>query len=108
MEPVFKTLLSALMTYSTHYMTVKAYSYICVPDGFIGFCSGLVTMGSPVCQVGMKIMSNTEVSYATICMMGISRLILDYVVPPTKSTTLPESPATFAEKPESRASVPNR
>jgi hypothetical protein len=108
MEPVFKTVLSGLITYSTHYITVKAYSYMCVPDGFLGFCSGLVTMGSPVCQVGMKIMSNTEVSYATICMMGISRLILDYVVPSAKSTTLPESSATFAEKCESHASVTNQ
>lgn len=81
MEPLIKSVASALVTYSAHYASVKIYNYVCVPDGFTGYLTGIVTMGSPVCQVGMKLMTNTEVSYSTICIMGISRIIIDYLTP---------------------------
>ena len=81
MEPLIKSVASALVTYSAHYASVKVYNYLCVPDGFTGYLTGIVTMGSPVCQVGMKLMTNTEVSYSTICIMGISRIIIDYLTP---------------------------
>jgi hypothetical protein len=82
---VVKSVVSALISYSAHYATAKLYSAACVPDGFYGFLQGLVTSGSPVCQVGIQVLSATQVSYSTIVMMGMSRLILDAVAP-----TLPE------------------
>jgi hypothetical protein len=84
---VVKSVVSALISYSAHYATAKLYSAACVPDGFYGFLQGLVTSGSPVCQVGIQVLSATQVSYSSIIMMGMSRLILDAVAP-----TLPTEP----------------
>jgi hypothetical protein len=84
MEPLFKSIASAIITYTAHYTTVKAYNYLCIPDGVRGYFTGLLTMGSPMCQAGMKIMTHTEVSYTTIFMMGISRLLIDYFTPKEK------------------------
>jgi hypothetical protein len=80
-SPVGKGVASALISYSAHYATAKAYSAACVPDGFYGFLQGLVTSGSPVCQVGVQVLSATQVSYSTVIMMGLSRIILDVVAP---------------------------
>lgn len=80
-----KGIISALISYSAHYAATKAYSTACVPDGFYGFLQGLVTSGSPVCQVGIQVMTATQVSYSTVIMMGISRLILDTVAPSSSS-----------------------
>jgi hypothetical protein len=80
-SPVGKAVASALISYSAHYATAKAYSTACVPDGFYGFLQGLVTSGSPVCQVGVQVISATQVSYSTVIMMGLSRIILDVVAP---------------------------
>jgi len=82
-----KSVVSALISYSAHYATAKLYSAACVPDGVYGFLQGLVTSGSPVCQVGVQVLSATQVSYSSIIMMGMSRLILDAVAP-----TLPPEP----------------
>ncbi|NBV77708.1 hypothetical protein EBR66_06110 [bacterium] len=81
MDTFLKNVASALITYSVHYVSVKSYNSLCVPDGISGYFSGLVTMGSPICQIGMKLMKHTEVSYSTICIMGISRIIIDYITP---------------------------
>lgn len=80
-SPLVKGIISALISYSAHYTATKAYSTACVPDGVYGFLQGLVTSGSPVCQVGIQVMTATQVSYSTVIMMGISRLILDTVSP---------------------------
>ena len=80
-SPLVKGIISALISYSAHYAATKAYSTACVPDGVYGFLQGLVTSGSPVCQVGIQVMTATQVSYSTVIMMGISRLILDTVAP---------------------------
>jgi hypothetical protein len=81
MDIFLKNVASALITYSVHYISVKTYNEICIPNGITGYLSGIITMGSPVCQIGMKLMSHTEVSYSTICIMGISRVIIDYIAP---------------------------
>jgi hypothetical protein len=80
-SPLVKGIISALISYSAHYTATKVYSTACVPDGVYGFLQGLVTSGSPVCQVGIQVMTATQVSYSTVIMMGISRLILDTVAP---------------------------
>jgi hypothetical protein len=80
-SPVGKGIASALISYTAHYATVKAYSEFCVPTGFQGFLQGLVSAGSPVCQVGLQTISATQVSYSTVIMMGLSRIFLDTVCP---------------------------
>ena len=80
-SPLGKGILSALISYSAHYSTAKLYSLGCVPDGFYGFLQGLLTAGSPVCQVGVQVLSATQVSYSSLIMMGFSRFILDTVAP---------------------------
>ena len=76
-----KALGSALISYSTHYGMTKLYNAACVPDGLWGFLQGMVTSGSPVCQLGVQVISSTQVSYSSIIMMGISRILLDIVAP---------------------------
>jgi hypothetical protein len=76
-----KAIGSALISYSTHYGVAKLYNTACIPDGIWGFLQGMVTSGSPVCQVGVQLMSATQVSYSSVVMMGISRIILDVVAP---------------------------
>ena len=85
MEAILKSGASALIAYSTHYFATKVYNYICVPDGIIGFLGGLVTTGSPVCQTGIQIISNTQVSYSSMILMGITRIIVDIVAPTHKT-----------------------
>lgn len=79
MEPILKATASALLSYSVHYASLKAYNYLCVPDGILGYFTGLLKVGSPICQVGVKIITNTEISYSSICIMGLSRMVIDYV-----------------------------
>jgi hypothetical protein len=81
MEAVAKALLSAGIAYTVHYGAVKAYDSFCVPDGFWGFMQGMVTTGSPICAAGVKVISNTEVSYSTLVLMGITRVALDWIAP---------------------------
>ena len=77
---------SALLAYSSHYAANKFYNYACVPDGFYGYLQGFITIGSPICQTGLLIISNTQVSYTTLIMNVISRGIVDYVTPGTLKT----------------------
>jgi len=76
-----KGIISAFISYSAHYATTKAYSAACVPNGIQGFLQGLVSTGSPVCQIGVQAISATQVSYTTVIMMGLSRIFLDAVTP---------------------------
>jgi hypothetical protein len=80
-----KALGSAFISYSTHYGMTKLYNAACVPDGVWGFLQGMVTSGSPVCQLGVQVISSTQVSYSSIIMMGISRILLDVVAPSASS-----------------------
>ena len=82
-----KGLISALIAYSAHYGAAKAYSFLCVPSGLLGFFQGMVTSGSPVCQTGLQVMTATQVSYSTTIMMGISRLFIDWVAPSASSAS---------------------
>ena len=81
MEAVLKNSATLLLAYTTHYVVAKAYNYVCVPDGVIGFLTGLVSAGSPVCQAGVQIMTNTQISYSSMILMGVSRLFVDAVSP---------------------------
>ena len=80
-EASFKNSAALLVAYTTHYAVTKTYNYICVPDGMIGFITGLVSTGSPICQAGVQIMSSTQVSYSSMILVGISRLFVDAITP---------------------------
>jgi hypothetical protein len=80
-SPFSKAIGSAIISYTAHYGMTKAYTTMCVPDGIYGFLQGLVTSGSPVCQATVQIISSTQISYSQMIMIGISRVILDYVAP---------------------------
>lgn len=77
MKQLGKLLLSAGLAYSTHYGVAKLYNYVCLPDGFFGFFSGMLTTGSPVCQTVYSIMNHTQVTYSTIIFVGITHAIVD-------------------------------
>jgi hypothetical protein len=81
MDPIMKFAATAFLTYSTHYGISKVYNLACVPDGIMGYMYGFVSMGSPLCQVGLQAMTNTQVSYSSMVMTGITRLVVDYIMP---------------------------
>ena len=77
MEAILKSMFSAFLAYSIHYGTTKFYNIACVPDGIIGYLNGLITTGSPVCQVGLQVIANTQVSYSSLITMGISSIFTE-------------------------------
>ena len=77
MEAILKSGFSAILAYSIHYGTTKFYNLACVPDGIMGYFNGLITTGSPVCQVGLQVIANTQVSYSTLLTVSMARLIVD-------------------------------
>jgi len=60
MESIAKTAVSALIAYTAHYTGAKLYNHLCVPDGILGYLQGMVSAGSPVCQAGISVISNTQ------------------------------------------------
>ena len=80
-SPIGKGIASAVISYTSHYAITKAYSTMCVPDGFYGYIQGLISIGSPVCQAGVQAITATQVSYSSLIMMGISRLFIDFFAP---------------------------
>ena len=68
---------SVMIVYTSHYVGIKVYDRICVPDTFWGFLSGMITTGSPVCRVALKIIEHTETSYSTAFAIGATRFLLD-------------------------------
>jgi hypothetical protein len=75
-QELFKTLLSILLVYSTHYGTAKIYDNVCVPDGISGYLQGLITTSSPWCKMALEIMKTTENHYSGVILVGLSRLLL--------------------------------
>jgi hypothetical protein len=86
MEAIGKAAASALIAYSAHYGASKLYNSFCVPDGIWGYVQGLVTTGSPLCQAGVQVISNTQISYSSMIMMGITRIFVDMVAPGATKT----------------------
>jgi len=81
METIGKTVLTAFFTYGAHYGITKIYSVYCIPDGPLGFFHGVLTTGSPVCTSVFSAMSHTHVTYGSIILTSLSRLIADLIVP---------------------------
>ena len=86
------------------------YDAVCVPDGMWGYVQGLVTMGSPMCQVGVHVIQSTQVSYSSMLMMGLTRVALDWMIPglsssaPSALSTMSKAAAAAAAASASAAS----
>lgn len=87
MEVILKNIAVALLAYSAHYGAVKFYNFACVPDGMMGYLSGLITTGSPVCQTGIQVISSTQLSYSSMLLMATTHILVDMVAPPTTALT---------------------
>ena len=77
MNSISRTALSIFVAYSTHYFVTKMYSTFCIPDGLSGFLSGSMTTGSPICSTTFGIMTHTHVTYSTLILTSLSRLLID-------------------------------
>jgi len=77
MELLGKTVLSGVLAYSMHYGALKAYSHFCIPDGTLGFIRGFLTTGSPICQTMMSVVTQTQTSYSSFVLIGLSRACVD-------------------------------
>jgi len=77
MEQLIKTVVSGVLAYSIHYGCLKTYDHFCVPDGAIGFIRGLMTTGSPVCQTILSTVTQTQTSYSSLILLGLSRACID-------------------------------
>jgi hypothetical protein len=81
MDALAKGAASAIIAYTAHYGTAKLYNHFCIPDGFWGYVQGYITAGSPICRAGMEIMASTQLSFSTVIMVGMTRVVLDWVAP---------------------------
>jgi hypothetical protein len=86
MEPLAKGAASAIIAYTAHYGTAKLYNYFCIPDGVWGYVQGYITAGSPICRAGMEIMVSSQLSFNTVIMVGMTRIVLDWVAPGSQGT----------------------
>lgn len=80
MQALAKIVLTAALTYGTHYGITKAYSEYCIPDGIEGFLRGMLTTGSPVCTAVFNAMSHTQASYGTILLTTLSSAVASLVL----------------------------
>jgi len=78
---ILKNIAASILAYSTHYAAIKFYNYACVPDGLVGYISGIITTGSPVCQSVVQVISSTQVSYSSMLLMSITRIVVEMVGP---------------------------
>ena len=83
MQAIGKTILTAAITYTTHYSITKLYSTYCIPDGIAGFIQGALTTGGPLCTVVFSAMSHTQATYGTIILTTLSGAIANYLVEKT-------------------------
>jgi hypothetical protein len=77
MHNITKTLLAAFLAYSSHYVFTKTYAWFCIPDGFSGFFTGMMYTGSPVCAGILNIISHSHVTFTTVLVTSMSRLLID-------------------------------
>jgi hypothetical protein len=77
MNAITKAGITAIIAYSSHFGVTKIYNTFCIPDGFYGFLEGLLTSGSPFCGSLLHIMTYTQVTYSTLLVTGLARLLVD-------------------------------
>lgn len=79
MEAITRSAVAGLLAYSLHYGIMKAYSTYCIPDGTWGFIQGLLSTGSPVCQSMLTLGAQTQVSYSSFVLVGMTRVAVDLI-----------------------------
>ena len=79
MEPLTRSAVAGVLAYSLHYGLMKAYSTYCIPDGTWGFIQGLLSTGSPVCQSMLTLGAQTQVSYSSFVLVGMTRVAVDLI-----------------------------
>jgi hypothetical protein len=79
MNAITKAGLTALIAYSSHFSVTKLYNVICIRDGIYGFIEGLMTAGSPLCSSLLTVMTYTQVTYSTLLVTSITRILVDIV-----------------------------
>jgi hypothetical protein len=81
--PFFKELgkmsAAGLMAYTIHYGTTKFYNELCIPDGVYGFIQGMVTTGSPWCELAMRVSSHSSTLYVNFVLIGMSRMLIELI-----------------------------
>jgi hypothetical protein len=77
MHNLARTLLAAFLAYSSHYAFTKTYAWVCIPDGVSGFFTGMMHAGSPICAGILNVMSHSHVTFTTIVVTSMSRLLID-------------------------------
>jgi hypothetical protein len=79
MEAIARGVVAGLLAYSVHYGTLKAYSTYCIPDGTWGFIKGMLSTGSPVCQSMLLLGAQTQISYSSFVLAGVTRIFIDMI-----------------------------
>ena len=77
MHNLVRTAFAALLAYSSHYVFTKTYAWMCIPDGIGGFFNGMMYTGSPVCAGILNVMSHSHVTFTTVVVTSISRVLID-------------------------------
>jgi hypothetical protein len=76
-----KGVVTAMITYTSHYVATKVYDNYCIPDGFWGYFAGIAATGSPLCQATLQIVTTSQSAFGSFILMGLSRMVVDLVVP---------------------------
>lgn len=76
-----KGIVTAMITYTSHYVATKVYDNYCIPDGFWGYFAGIAATGSPLCQATLQIVTTSQSAFGSFILMGLSRMVVDMVVP---------------------------
>jgi hypothetical protein len=77
MRNLIRTLVAAFLAYSSHYAFTRTYTWICIPDGISGFFTGMVYTGSPICSGILNAISHSHVTFTTVVVTSMSRLLID-------------------------------
>ena len=74
---IVRTTMAALISYSAHYGVTRIYTYFCIPDGFYGYLQGIITTASPICATLLSIMSHSHITYSTLIVTSLARILVD-------------------------------
>jgi hypothetical protein len=87
MNSVVKTAITAIIAYSSHFGITKLYTTFCIPDGFYGYIQGFLTTGGPICSGLLNMMTHTQLTYSTLLVTSMARMIVDVLSAVQKDKT---------------------
>lgn len=77
-KPVFKILLTILLSVIIHIFSTKIYNYHCIGEGWMSIIHTLLYMPNPQCRILLDIMKYTSDIYILFWTAMLSGLILNY------------------------------